>query len=156
MGDRRTRTLEPILPRTKLDKDGSVLLVLDNGVRIESRSRAVGAGAYVLVVDAEGYEIGYWNAEEWRDRPASVMGAMLALAARGAPEPVDFGEPRSVDVTAGPKEPVEKPKAPTGAPFVIEKNDRQFLKGGTLKPVTSVGPKKSGSLQEFEKGRTTK
>ena len=134
--------MEPHQPRTKVTEDG-VLLVLDNGVRIESKSPGRTAGAYVLVADADGHEIGYWNAEEWRDEPEVVMGAILILAARGvapaAPEPEDEAE-----------QPSDGPKVPAGVPFVIDQNDRQFLGDGTLKPLTEVGPKKSGALQEFE------
>ena len=77
--------MQPFLPQSSAE-DG-VLLVLDNGVRIESGDGGIsgrgGAGDYVMVVDAQGYEIGYWNSEEWRDEPVAVMGAILILAAKG-------------------------------------------------------------------------
>jgi len=150
--------MPPLRPRTKADREG-VLLVLDNGVRIESRSPnpARRAGSYILVVDADGYEIGYWNAEEWRDEPEQVMGAILSLAATGKmPE-------RQKDEGGGPENPdplstdgLNATLAAKGVPFVIEENSRQFLDSRQLKPLTEVGPKQSGNIQEFEKDEKKK
>lgn len=84
----RKKVMESMGPRTKADAYGA-LLVLDNGVRIESRSvqfpPAPPAGDYILVVDPDGYELGYWNAEEWEKDPKGVMGAILVCAATGNP-----------------------------------------------------------------------
>jgi hypothetical protein len=41
--------------------------------------------SYVRVLQ-HGFEIGYWNSEEWRDDPVDVMGAMLGAMARGHAE----------------------------------------------------------------------
>ncbi len=75
--------MEPILPRTQ-PKDGGVLLVLDNGVRLESRGGPDGAD-YILLADAKGVQIGYWLAVQWAEEPKKIMGQILLTAARGYP-----------------------------------------------------------------------
>ena len=127
--------MPPLRPRTKADNDG-VLLALDNGVRIESRSPNPGrrAGSYVMVIDPDGYELGYWNAEEWGDDPEQVMGAILSLAASGK---------------APPRPGKSEPSPPPGVPFVIE-NGSNIQDTRKLDPLTEVGPKRSGHLQRFE------
>jgi hypothetical protein len=39
------------------------------------------AGAYVRICNSEGKEIAYWDKQEWKDDPESVMGAILLCAA---------------------------------------------------------------------------
>lgn len=161
--------MEPCRPRTSIDEEGNngVLLVLDNGVRIESKPMTGDLpGDYILVADADGNEIGYWNYEEWGDDPIGVMGAILCAAARGrVPQP---------DVVMGP--PLEGPEAAERAQGVVAKNPtgpgkpREVIRyanhdsvkvteqyeNQTLKPLTSVGPKQSGELQEFEERKKRK
>lgn len=90
MDEIRKKVMHPHHPATGL-RDSGVLLVLDNGVRIESRSVARSAGSqegpiagnYILVADKDGYEIGYWNAQEWGEDPVGIMSEILETAARG-------------------------------------------------------------------------
>ena len=110
-----------------------MLLVLDNGVRIESRSLHPerSAGSYVLVVDADGDEIGYWNAEEWREDPEKVMCAILMSAARGR--------------TAEKRQKVEPSRSSR-----VTLSSASTPDGRQLEPLRSVGPKQSGTIQEYE------
>jgi hypothetical protein len=64
---------------------GRVALHLDNGVTIVSgsESKEYIAGNWVAVFNAEGKEIGYWDAREWEEDCVQVMGAILNCAARG-------------------------------------------------------------------------
>lgn len=166
MPDRRV--MEPCRPRTRIDEEGNdgVLLVLDNGVRIESKPLTGDiAGDYILIADADGNEIGYWNYEEWRDDPIVVMGAILIAAARGrAPQPdVVMGPPLSGAEAAERAQGVVG-KNPSGPARDGEGKPREVIRYAThtpletiehyedkdLKPLTKVGPKQSGELQEFE------
>lgn len=78
---RKRRIMDPLEPLTEARENG-ILLVLDNGVRIECGGPD-GPGAYLLVADRAGYEIGYWNAADWGENPKDVMTAILLTAVRG-------------------------------------------------------------------------
>lgn len=86
----RHKVMDPLLPRTGVAGD-KLVLVLDNGVRIETGG-VNGPGAYVLVANREGDEIGYWNAEEWAKDPSRMMATILGTAALGR-EPVGRASP---------------------------------------------------------------
>ncbi len=92
------RIMDPHEPGTHARENG-ILLVLDNGVRIESGGNPK-PGAYVLVADRDGYEIGYWNAHEWGENPQQVMTQLLLTAANGVA--LD-GEPRPCGYVRFPK-----------------------------------------------------
>ena len=42
--------------------------------------------SYVRIVSPLGIEVAYWTADEWRDAPAEVMGAILGAALSGRPD----------------------------------------------------------------------
>jgi len=65
-----------------------LVLKLENGNRIESDGDVYAAGASVTVYAPDGRTLGHWVAREWKDDPESVMGAILACAAKPA---VDTG-----------------------------------------------------------------
>jgi hypothetical protein len=70
------------MSKTRTDGNSETVLVLDNGVEIRSGSETHACGDYVAVVK-DGVELGYWDKEEWREEPVTVMGAILRLAALG-------------------------------------------------------------------------
>jgi len=72
----------PAPPPCTVGDDG-VELTLVNGCRIVSHGEDRVAGGDVHVLDATGREIGFWSADEWRDDPEVVMGALLCCAAQG-------------------------------------------------------------------------
>lgn len=76
----RRRAMDPHKPQTESRENG-ILLCLDNGVRIECGGYPK-PGAYLRVVDRDGYEIGYWNADEWQ-RTGEVMAEIMRTAAEG-------------------------------------------------------------------------
>lgn len=86
----RKKVMEPLRARSWAEPGLGVMLVLENGIRIESRgvgfpADEAAAGDYVLIADQDGFELGFWNAEEWAKDPKGVMGAILLCAATGKP-----------------------------------------------------------------------
>lgn len=79
---KQRQVLPALSSRTTIDEDGKILLVLDNGIRIECGGHPK-PGAYMMVVDRDGFELGYWNADEWGREPAKIIGQILTLAANG-------------------------------------------------------------------------
>lgn len=78
---RGQQVMEPIEPRTRED-GGRIILALDNGVRIECGGPD-GPGHYMLVANAAGVEIGYWNTEELSN--PEVLAEVMICAASGKP-----------------------------------------------------------------------
>ena len=75
-------------------------LRLDTGAVIESDGEVYEAGACVRVLRPDGTEAGYWTADEWRDDPEAVMGAILLCAQRchrGIAVPRDIRDVPSAD-----------------------------------------------------------
>ena len=66
--------------KTMTDQHHTVL-VLDNGNKIVTASEARMAGDFVRILDKDDRELAYWDNEEWKDDPITVMGAILRCAA---------------------------------------------------------------------------
>lgn len=64
--------------------DDYTVLVLTNGNKIVSSGEDHQAGDFVMLVDGNDEEIGYWDSAEWRDDPVVVMGAIIRAAAMKA------------------------------------------------------------------------
>lgn len=58
------------------------ILELKNGTTIRSNSKEYTAGDFVSIHDQDGNEVAYWDAQEWKDEPVQVMGAILLRALR--------------------------------------------------------------------------
>jgi hypothetical protein len=55
------------------------VIVLGSGVSIRCPAHPAPC-EYVMVCDAEGIEVAYWDAAEWAEAPVEVMGAFLGAA----------------------------------------------------------------------------
>jgi len=65
------------------DEDDECVIALANGRALHVPASPLEC-SFVRVVE-NGQEIGYWNADEWRDEPEEVMGALMGLAKGGLP-----------------------------------------------------------------------
>lgn len=66
-----------------------VLTIAGTGMQLVAEGEDAGGTTYVRVCDPHGYEVAYWNEDEWREAPSEVMGAVIgALCAvtLGVPE----------------------------------------------------------------------
>lgn len=59
---------------------GEESVIRISGTLREIRSPAHPSDCNYVRVVVEGYEVAYWDADEWRERPAEVMGAILGAA----------------------------------------------------------------------------
>ena len=64
--------------------DDYTVLVLDNGNKIVTSSEERQAGDFVMLLDKNDVEFGYWDSAEWKDDPVVVMGAIIRAAAMKA------------------------------------------------------------------------
>lgn len=71
-----------VTDKTYLGDDYTVV-VLKNGNRLITSSVERMAGDYVRIQSRDGVEIGYWDHEDWAERPALVMGSIIHALATG-------------------------------------------------------------------------
>lgn len=65
-----------------------VVLTQENGMQLVADGEDRTGTSYVRICDRQGFEVAYWNEDEWREAPAEVMGAII-----GALCAVDAGDP---------------------------------------------------------------
>lgn len=78
-----------------MDYGNETIIGLASGgsIRCESAEDNPNGTTYVRVCDNVGNEVAYWTADEWRDEPEFVLGAIMG-AARNPIREVDRVRPR--------------------------------------------------------------
>lgn len=59
------------------DYGTEVVLTVENGMQLATDGEDETGTSYVRVCDPDGFEVMYWNEDEWREAPAEVMGAII-------------------------------------------------------------------------------
>jgi len=81
-----------------IDREAECSTLLPSGLRVVCPAYP-GECTYVRFVDNNGFELGYWDHQEWADDPTDVMGAIMGLMSQeeGLPDTSEYKQKVWVD-----------------------------------------------------------